>query len=96
MTQWNIGEMVKKITKDNICSFKVALAWGITTKNTLHNVPGYNPNQLVFGKNSNLLSLQNDKLSALEGVSTSEVVADNVNPVHAARKQFIVCESSKN
>ena len=62
-------------------------------KNTLHNVHGYSPNQLVFGRNPNLPGLLNDKLPALEGVSTSEVVADNLNVMHGARKQFIACES---
>ena len=55
---------------------------------TLHCVYEFSPNQLVFGMNLNLPSFLNDKLAALEGVSTSLVVA-----VHAARKQFIKCES---
>ena len=34
-----------------------------------------------------------DKLPTLEGVSTSEVVASNLSAMHAARKQFVKCES---
>lgn len=85
----------KKTIENTNCCFEVALAWAISAKNTLHSVHGYSPNQLVFGKNPNLPAFLNDKLPALEGVSTSEVVADNLNAMHAARKQFIACESSE-
>ena len=90
-----LGEMVKKTIEDTHSSFEGALAWAISTKNILHCVHGYSPNQLVFGRNSNLPGLSNDKLPALEGVSTSEVVADNLNAMHAAKKQFIACKSSE-
>ena len=52
-------------------------------------------NQLVFGRNPNLLSLSNDQLPALEGISTREIVADNLNAMHFARKAFIECEVSE-
>ena len=79
--------MVKKTLEDIHCCFEIALAWTISAKNTLHSVLGFSPNQLVFGRNPNLPSFLNDKLPALEGVST------NLNVLHAARKQFIKCES---
>ena len=88
-----LGEMMKKTLEDTHCSFEIALAWAISAKNTLHSVHGFSPNQLVFGRNPNLTSFLIDKLSALEGVSTSEVVASNLNTMHIARKQFIMCES---
>ena len=88
-----LGEMMKKILEDTHCSFEIALAWAISAKNTLHSVHGFSPNQLVFGRNPNLPSFLNDKLPALEGVSTSEVVASNPNDTYAARKHFIKCES---
>ena len=56
-------------------------------------VHGFSPNQLVFGRNPNLHSILIDKLPVLEGVFTSDVVASNLNVMHAARKQFIMCES---
>ena len=86
--------MVKKTLEDTHGSFEVVtLALAISAKNTFHSVHGFSPNQLVFNKNPNLPSFLNNKLPALEGVSTSEVVASNLNAVHAARKQFIKCES---
>ena len=88
-----LGEMVKKTLEETHCSFEIALAWTISTKNTLHSVHGFSPNQLAFGRNPNMSSFLNDKLPASEGVSTSEIVASNLNAMHAARKQFIKCES---
>ena len=94
-TQWDIGRNSKENHGKYPYSFEVALAWAISAKNTLHSIHGYSPNQLVFGRNPYLPDLLNDKLLAFEGVSTCEVVADNLNVMHAARKQFIACESSE-
>ena len=51
------------------------------------------PTNLFLVRNPYLPSVLNDKLPALEGVSTSEVIATNLNTMHAARKQFIKCKS---
>ena len=85
--------MVKKTLEDIHCSFEIALAWDISAKNTLHSVHGFSPNLFVFSRNPNLPSFLDDKLPALEGISTSEIVASNLNAMHAARKQFIKCKS---
>ena len=90
-----LGEMVMKTLEDARCNFEVALSWAVNAKNTRHNSHGYIPNQLVFGKNPNLPSLLNNQLPALEGVSNGEIVADNLNAMHAARKGFIECEASE-
>lgn len=81
--------MVKKTIEDTSCSFEVALTLAISAKNTLQSVHGYSPNQLVFGKNPNPPSFLNDKLPALEGVSTSEIVASNL-------RKTKTCTSSPN
>ena len=88
LNEWHngiLGEMVKKALEDTHYSFEIALAWAIRAESTLHSVHGFSLNQLVFSSNLNLLSFLNDKLLALEGVSTSEVVA-------CSRKQFIKCK----
>ena len=85
--------MVKKTREETHCNFEIALAGAISAKNTLHNVHGFSPNQLVFGRNPNLSSFLNDKFPALDGVSTSKVLASNLNAMLAARKQFIKRES---
>ena len=71
------------------CPLEIALAWAVNAKRSLHNVYGYSPNQLVFGKNPNIPSVINDKPSALEGTTSSEVVAKNLNALYEARKAFI-------
>ena len=85
--------MAKKTLENTHCSFEIVLAWAISTKNTLHSVHGFSSNQLVFGRNPNLPSFLNNKLTASEGVFTREVVASNLNAMHVARKQFITCKS---
>ena len=45
-----IGNMVTKILSDSKCDLETALAWAINAKNSLHNVYGFSPAQLVFGK----------------------------------------------
>ena len=81
-----IGDMVTKIVAETKCPLEIALAWAVNAKNSLHNVYGYSPNQLVFGRNPNLPSVINDKPPGLEGTTSSEVVAKNLNALHEARK----------
>lgn len=60
----------------------------------MQNNYGFSPNQLVFGKNSNLPNAPENKPPALENVTTSELVA-NMNAIHAARKAFVETEASE-
>ena len=55
----------------------------------------HSPKQLDLGRNPHLPSLLNDRLLVLESVSTSEVIADNLNLTNAAREQFITSKSSE-
>ena len=66
-----ISNMVDRILEDVNCSIEVALAWVLNAKNSLKNVFGYSPNQLVFGKNPNLPTAIGSEPPALEGVSSS-------------------------
>ena len=79
-----LGETVNKTLEDVKCSFDIALHWAVSAKNTLHNVYGFSPNQLVFGNNPNLANVLIDRPPALEGVTSSEVIADNLNAMHKA------------
>ena len=89
-----IGNMVDKILHDQNYPVELALAWAVSEKNSLSNVFGYSPNQLVFGKNPNLLSVLTDEPPALENFTSSQVVADHLNAISAARKSFVEAESS--
>ena len=52
-----LGEMVEKTIEDVKCSFDIALSWAVSSKNSLHSVHGYSPNQLVFGLNTLTVSI---------------------------------------
>ena len=56
---------------------------------------GYSSHQLVFGENPNLPNIMNNKLPALQGTTRSEVFAQHLNAVHAARKAFIQTEADE-
>ena len=90
-----IGEAVYKVMEDIQCSVEVALCWAINAKNSLQNVYGFSPYQLVFGHNPNLPSAFEDKLPALEGVTSSKLIAAHLNSMHKAREEFIKMEASE-
>ncbi len=90
-----LGEMILKTMEDTGCDMDVAIAWATSAKNSLHNNNGFSPNQLVFGFNPNLPSVLTNQPPALEGTSTSERVAMNLNAMHAARRSFIENESAE-
>ncbi len=64
-------------------------------KNSMLNVHGYSPYQLVFGQNPNLPSVLVDKLPALEGTTVSAKVGEHISALHASRKAFTEAESSE-
>lgn len=49
-----IGKMTSHIMDDVGCSPEIALCWAVNAKNTLQNVYGYSPQQLVLGNNNYL------------------------------------------
>ena len=90
-----LGNIVSKMMTEKSRSYtlETAVAWAISAKNSLKNVHGFSPNQLVFGCNPNYPNIETDSPPALEGKTSSEVVAYNLNAMHAARKAFIESES---
>ena len=67
----------------------------MNAKNSLQNISGFSPYQLVFGRNPKLPSVLNDRLPALEGVTESKLVSDIINALHIARQEAIKAESSE-
>ena len=90
-----LGLTVSKTMEDAHCDLNIALAWGVSAKNALKNVHGFSPNQLVFGRNPNFPNVFDNELPALERRTTSEIVANNLNAMHAARQQYIKSECSE-
>ena len=90
-----LGFSVQKIMDDLKCDLSLAVAWAVSAKNALHNVHGLSPNQLVFGKNPYFPGVESNKPPALEEKTESEIVACNLNAVHAACQAFIKSESAE-
>ena len=90
-----IGKMVTKILADTKCNFEVALQWASNAKNSLANVHGFSPYQLVLGSNPKLPSVLSDRPPAfMTGEKTSQLLESNLKALHAAREAFIQAESS--
>ena len=70
------------------------MAFACAAKNSLLNKDGYSPNQIVYGSNTNLPSVLDNKLSALEQNQSSPNFTDHIKMIFDARKQFITAESS--
>ena len=92
-----LGNMIHKLLIDNSNGYSVDIivAWAVSAKNALHNYYGFSPNQLEFGKNPNFPSVLTDKPPALEEKTSSEIIANHLNAMHAARKAFIEAEASE-
>ena len=72
------------------CNMETALAWTVSAKNTLQDISGYSPNQLVFGSNFILPSVDSDAPPAMNTATSSDLVRENLN----ARENFVKSESS--
>ena len=70
-----------------------ALAWACTAKNTLSNVYGYSPYQLVLGQNPRLPNIIEDPPPTWEVKSMSKKLTEHLTALHATRKEFVKTES---
>ena len=90
-----IGVMLEKLWEDGHRDLKQNLAWCLNAKNSMENNNGFTPYQLAIGTNPILPNNFNSKLPALEGVTNSEVVANQLQLMHKCRKAFTLAESSE-
>ena len=60
----------------------------MTAKNSYPMYGGFSSFQLVFGKQPKLPNIMEDKLPALEGVTTSQSLAAHITALYAGRKAF--------
>ena len=77
------------------CDVKVALAWAMSARNALSKNSGSSPNQLVFGYNPAIPSVQDCNPPDLELPSSSKIVRDNLNALHRARQEYVKTESNE-
>lgn len=90
-----LSESMLKTIEDIRCSPEVALAWAVSAKNALQNHGGFSPNQLVFGRNINIPSVLTDLPPALTSCTSSDIIRDNLNAIHSARKNYMAAEASE-
>ena len=90
-----LTNMIEGICDDVNCDYDVALAWAASAKNALINHSGFRPAQLVFGKASNLPSIIDDHLPALDSTIRSVDLAPDISAIHAVRKAFLTSEASE-
>ena len=76
-------------------NLEIALAWAANAKNCLQMVGGFSPYELVFGRNLRLPGVMEDDLPALEGTTSSEMVARHLNASHLAQKAYISAQASE-
>ena len=88
-----LAEAMQKTLDDVKCELNMPLAWAVRATNALQNCGGYSPNQLV--RNVNMPTVLEDKLSASESDTSSDIIRENLEALHSARKNFIQAESSE-
>ena len=86
--------LTRMLASDNSLSPEMALRWSLNAKNSLDNVNGYSPYQLHIGINPTLPSVTRDGPSSFSSETKSQSFADNLNAMHAARREFTKMESS--
>ena len=90
-----LKESILKTIEDSKCSLDTAVAWAVSSKNSLHGNNGYSPNTLVFGRNPNYPSVITDQLPALTAKNLSHTVEENLKAFRSAREGFIKADSSE-
>ena len=87
--------MLKKMMSENYdIPVDMALQYAVAVKNNFMFVDGFTPVQLMFGRAPRMPLTTDDNLPALEGVSSSKIIADNLNALAAAKEAFIKAEIS--
>ena len=91
-----VDNMISKMrSADPQLSAEVALTWALVAKNTLQNVSGFSPFQIVFGQLPSLPSVYTAGPPGLEEVVMSKSVADHINALFLAREAYIQGESDR-
>ena len=88
--------MISKMrTHDPSLSVQVALTWALVAKNSLENVSGFSPFQIVFGSQPKLPSVYTSGPPGYEEVEMNKAVADHINALFLGREAYVQCESDK-
>ena len=90
-----IDIMMEKMLEDSPnLSDSLALQYAVSIRNCCMFINGFTPAQLAIGQNPKLPSALHDEQPALEGVTTSPIIAEHLNAIATARKAFAQAEIS--
>ena len=91
-----LAESMVKTKQDSNCTWKTALCWALSAKNSLQMTGGYSTMQLVMGRNPSFPNVIDSKLPAMEssGSVGSETVENHLRAMRTAREEFVRAESS--
>ena len=88
--------MLEMLAEDNDkTDLNTLLAWANMAKNSLQMWNGFSSFQIVLGANPNLPNIMTDKLPAMEGLTSSEILAKHLNALHSARQAYIRSEADE-
>ena len=90
-----LTEIIKKVKEENVISWETATSWAVNAKNYLVNVHGFNPYQIVYGRNPNLPPNIINKPPAPENKTRGEILKRHLTGLQEARKAYLVAESSE-
>ncbi len=71
---------------------EVALAWAVTAVNSMTNVRGFSPYQLVFGRQIRLPNILEDPPPTWEEPERSKTLLETLEAIHATREKYIKAE----
>ena len=76
-----LGKNIKKskLDNDNTYPIDVVVTWAISAKNALKTCYGFSPNQLVYGKSTNLPSNLVNVPPVIEDVSHADILVKHLN-----------------
>ena len=91
-----LAKSMIKTKQDSNCSWKTALSWALSAKNSLQMTGGYSPMQLVMGRIPSFPNVIDSKLPAMEssGSVCSETVENHLRVMRTDREEFIRAETS--
>ena len=88
-----IGDMIHKTLYETGCDLEMAIHWCTSAHNSLTNVYGFSPNQLVFGHNPSLPTVHSDRPPAQNQQTSSQLIYENLRALHTAREAFMQQEA---
>ena len=90
-----LADMLDKALEETQCDLELAAVRCVNAKNSLSNIHGFSPYQLVIGSNPKLPSVMSNRAPALTATPSSKVISNNLKAIHKARQAFTASENTE-